>query len=71
MRARGSGKWQCEKAGSFDIDKVIARRPAASSSKKRPRVHVKVHENHHLWSKLRIGRGGATANTKVIYEMPA
>ncbi|MBI3546760.1 MAG: transporter substrate-binding protein [Gammaproteobacteria bacterium] len=44
-----------EKAGSFDVDKVVAASPGIELSSA-PEGYVKVHANHHLWSKLRIGR---------------
>ena len=56
-----------EKAGSFDIDKVVA----ASSDielKTAPEGYVKVHPNHHLWSKLRIGQARLDGQFDVLYE---
>ncbi len=56
-----------EKAGSFDIDKIAAASPGIEL-KTAPEGYVKVHENHHLWSKLRIGEALADGQYKVIYE---
>jgi urea transport system substrate-binding protein len=56
-----------EKAGSFDIDKIAAASPGIEL-KTAPEGYVKVHENHHLWSKLRIGEAQADGQYKVIYE---
>lgn len=56
-----------EKAGSFDIDKVAAASPGIEFSQA-PEGYVKIHENHHLWSKLRIGQWAATGQAKVLYE---
>ncbi|MCQ3000135.1 urea ABC transporter substrate-binding protein [Pseudomonas syringae] len=56
-----------EKAGSFDIDKVVAASPGIEL-KTAPEGYVKVHENHHLWSKTRIGEVQADGQFKVIYE---
>jgi urea transport system substrate-binding protein len=56
-----------EKAGSFDIDKIAAASPGIVL-KTAPEGYVKVHENHHLWSKLRIGEAQADGQYKVIYE---
>jgi urea transport system substrate-binding protein len=56
-----------EKAGSFDVDKVVA----ASSGIEitiAPEGYVKVHDNHHLWSKARIGQAQADGQFKVIHE---
>jgi urea transport system substrate-binding protein len=56
-----------EKAGSFDIDKVVA----ASTDielKTAPEGYVKVHPNHHLWSKLRIGQARLDGQFDVLYE---
>jgi hypothetical protein len=52
-----------EKAGSFDIDKVAAASPGIEL-KTAPEGYVKVHENHHLWSKARIGQGRRTASSR-------
>jgi urea transport system substrate-binding protein len=56
-----------EKAGSFDIDKIAAASPGIEL-KTAPEGYVKVHDNHHLWSKLRIGEAQADGQYKVIYE---
>ncbi|MDH0748698.1 urea ABC transporter substrate-binding protein [Pseudomonas sp. GD03842] len=56
-----------EKAGSFDVDKVVAASPGIEL-KTAPEGYVKVHENHHLWSKTRIGEAQANGQFKVIYE---
>jgi urea transport system substrate-binding protein len=56
-----------EKAGSFDIDKVAAA-SAGIELPTAPEGYVKVHDNHHLWSKLRIGQWGAEGQAKVLYE---
>ena len=56
-----------EKAGSFDVDKVVAASPGIEL-KTAPEGYVKVHPNHHLWSKLRVGQWGADGQAKVVYE---
>lgn len=56
-----------EKAGSFDVDKIAAASPGIELASA-PEGYVKVHENHHLWSKLRIGEAQADGQYKVIYE---
>jgi urea transport system substrate-binding protein len=56
-----------EKAGSFDIDKVAAASPGIEL-KTAPEGYVKVHKNHHLWSKLRIGKVRADGQYDVLYE---
>ncbi|MGE0861406.1 MAG: urea ABC transporter substrate-binding protein [Gammaproteobacteria bacterium] len=56
-----------EKAGSFDIDKIAAASPGIELTTA-PEGYVKVHENHHLWSKLRIGEALPDGQYKVIYE---
>ena len=58
-----------EKAGSFDVDKVVAASPDIEL-KTAPEGYVKVHENHHLWSKTRIGMGQADGQFKVVAESP-
>jgi urea transport system substrate-binding protein len=60
-------KMAVEKAGSFDIDKVAAASPGIEFTKA-PEGYVKVHENHHLWSKLRIGQWQTDGQAKVVYE---
>ena len=60
-------KMAVEKAGSFDIDKVAAA-SADIEFKEAPEGYVKVHNNHHLWSKLRIGQWTAAGQAKVLYE---
>jgi urea transport system substrate-binding protein len=56
-----------EKAGSFDIDKVRAASPGIELTSA-PEGYVKVHENHHLWSKTRIGHARADGQYDVVYE---
>ncbi len=56
-----------EKAGSFDIDKVAAASPGIELTTA-PEGYVKLHENHHLWSKLRIGQWRADGQANVLYE---
>ncbi len=56
-----------EKAGSFDVDKVAAASPGIEL-KIAPEGYVKVHENHHLWSKTRIGQIQKNGQFKVVYE---
>ena len=56
-----------EKAGSFDVDKVVAASPNLELSTA-PEGYVKIHPNHHLWSKTRIGQVQKDGQFKVIYE---
>ncbi|WP_231702072.1 urea ABC transporter substrate-binding protein [Halopseudomonas sabulinigri] len=56
-----------EKAGSFDVDAVAAA-SAEIELTTAPEGYVKVHENHHLWSKLRVGQWQADGQAKVVYE---
>jgi len=56
-----------EKAQSFDVDKVVAASPGIEL-KTAPEGYVKVHKNHHLWSKLRIGQAQTDGQFKVLYE---
>jgi len=58
-----------EKAGSFDVDKVVAASPGIEL-KTAPEGYVKLHENHHLWSKSRIAIGNKDATFKVVAESP-
>mgnify|MGYP001254028365 CR=1 FL=1 len=59
-----------EKAGSFDVDKVIA----ASSGLEidAPEGKVRVHEkNHHVWKKVRVGRARADGQFDIVWESPS
>ena len=56
-----------EKAGSFDVDKVVAASPDLELTTA-PEGYVKLHPNHHLWSKLRIGQWKTDGQVKVLYE---
>ncbi len=56
-----------EKAGSFDIDKIKAASPGIELTTA-PEGYVRVHENHHLWSKTRIGLAQPDGQYKVVYE---
>jgi urea transport system substrate-binding protein len=56
-----------EKAGSFDVDKVVAASPGIELTTA-PEGYVKVHENHHLWSKTRIGVWEKSGQAKVVFE---
>lgn len=56
-----------EKAGSFDVDKVVAA-SADIELKTAPEGYVKIHPNHHLWSKLRIGQARSDGQFDVLYE---
>ena len=58
-----------EKAGSFDVDKVVAASPGIEL-KIAPEGYVKLHENHHLWSKSRIAQGQPDGTFKVVSESP-
>lgn len=60
-------KMAVEKAGSFDVDKVAAASPDIEFTKA-PEGYVKIHPNHHLWSKLRIGQWQTDGQAKVLYE---
>ncbi len=56
-----------EKAGSFDVDAVAAA-SADIELTTAPEGYVRVHPNHHLWSKLRVGQWGADGQATVVYE---
>ncbi len=60
-------KMAVEKANSFDVDKVAAASPGLEF-KGAPEGYVKLHPNHHLWSKLRIGQWETNGQAKVLYE---
>ncbi len=56
-----------EKAGSFDIDKVREASPGIELTTA-PEGYVKIHPNHHLWSKTRVGLAQRDGQYKVVYE---
>ena len=58
-----------EKAGSFDVDKIAAASKEIEL-KTAPEGYVKLHANHHLWSKTRIGLAQADGQFKVVAESP-
>ncbi len=60
-------KLTAEKAGSFDIDKIAAASPGIEF-KGAPEGYVRIHENHHLWSKTRVGRARSDGQYDLIYE---
>jgi urea transport system substrate-binding protein len=62
-------KLTCEKAGSFDIDKIAAASPGVEFTKA-PEGYVRIAENHHLFSKARIGEVLKDGQFKVIAESP-
>jgi len=62
-------KFAVEKAGSFDVDKVAAASPGIEF-KEAPEGYVKIHENHHLWSKARIGEILPDGQFKLVAESP-
>ena len=56
-----------EKAGSFDIDKIRTASPGIEL-KTAPEGYVRIHPNHHLWSKTRIGHAKSDGQYKIVYE---
>src|SRR3954452_18708279 len=60
-------KLTVEKAGSFDIDKIAAASPDVEF-KGAPEGYVRVHENHHLWSKTRVGRARLDGQYDMVFE---
>jgi len=60
-------KLTVEKAGSFDVDKVAAASPGIEF-KEAPEGYVRIHENHHLWSKTRVGLARSDGQYDVVYE---
>jgi urea transport system substrate-binding protein len=60
-------KLTAEKAGSFDIDKIAAASPGVEF-KGAPEGYVRIHENHHLWSKTRVGKALVNGQYELVYE---
>jgi urea transport system substrate-binding protein len=60
-----------EKAGSFDVDKVVAASETGTIElKTAPEGYVRLDKNHHLWSKSRIAQGQPDGSFKVVSESP-
>ena len=58
-----------EKAGSFDVDKVVkASETANIELKTAPEGYVKLHPNHHLWSKTRVAKWNKDGQATVVFE---
>ena len=62
-------KLTVEKAGSFDVDKIAVASEGVEF-KEAPEGYVKIHKNHHLWSKARIGQMRADGQFTMIAESP-
>jgi urea transport system substrate-binding protein len=58
-----------EKAGSFDVDKVVAASPGIEF-KAAPEGYVRIDPNHHLWSKTRVAKALPNGQFEVVYESP-
>jgi urea transport system substrate-binding protein len=56
-----------ERAGSFDIDKVREASPGIELDTA-PEGYVEVHDNHHLWSRTRVGRARDDGQYEVVWE---
>ena len=57
-----------EKAGSFDVDKVVAASEEGDIElTTAPEGYVKLHPNHHLWSKARVGQWKKDGQATVVY----
>ena len=62
-------KFAVEKAGSFDVDKVVAASPGIEF-KDAPEGYVRIHKNHHLWSKTLVGKARKDGQFDVVYTTP-
>ena len=62
-------KMTCEKANSFDVDKLAVASTDIEFNEA-PEGYVKVHKNHHLWSKTRVARAMPDGQFEVVYESP-
>ena len=57
-----------ERAGSFDVDKVVAESEKGDIElTTAPEGYVKLHKNHHLWSKARVGQWNKDGQATVVY----
>lgn len=57
-----------EKAGSFDVDKVVAASDNMEWKTGMPHGYTKVDPNHHLWMRTRIGQWQSDGQAKVVWE---
>ncbi|MBU4609230.1 urea ABC transporter substrate-binding protein [Achromobacter sp. GG226] len=62
-------KMAVEKAGSFEVNDVVAASPNLEFDKA-PEGYVKIHPNHHLWSRTRVGRMRGDGQFDVVWETP-
>lgn len=62
-------KFTAEKAGSFDVDKIVAASPGIEF-KNAPEGYVRIHPNHHLWSQTRVGRALTDGQFDIVYTTP-
>ncbi len=60
-------KFTVEKAGSFDIDKIAAASGGVEFAEA-PEGYVRIADNHHLWSRAKIGKMLADGQFEVIAE---
>ncbi|MHC2020059.1 urea ABC transporter substrate-binding protein [Methylobacterium sp. CM6247] len=58
-----------EKCGSFDVDKVVEASPGIELANA-PEGYVKIHPNHHLWCKTRVGKALPNGQFEVVYVSP-
>ena len=57
-----------EKAGTFDVDAVVkASEEGEIELTTAPEGYVKLHPNHHLWSKARVGMWKKDGQAEVVY----
>jgi urea transport system substrate-binding protein len=57
-----------ERAGSFDVDKVVADSEKGDIElTNAPEGYVKLHKNHHLWSKARVGKWQKDGQAEVVF----
>jgi len=60
-------KLAVEKAGSFDVARVTAASPGIVF-KDAPAGETRIHENHHLWTRTRVGRARRDGQFDLVYE---
>lgn len=70
-QAAYEGPWlwvkSVEKAGSFDVDKVVEAAPEVVFDNA-PEGPVKIHKNHHLWSRAKLGKMLENGQFEVVAE---
>ncbi|SMH63065.1 transporter substrate-binding protein [Azospirillum agricola] len=67
MSAPGCGSWRWRRRAASTSPASSPPPPASSSPTRRP-VRTRIHENHHLWTRTRVGRARRDGQFDVVHE---